>query len=396
MSKHWPRVPLGEVLTERQETPSDEDLLSGRVRIVAKIGFNDGKIQLRESVETKTKMILIRPGDFVVSGINAAKGAVAVYGEENPESIAATIHYGAYIPNKNRVNVSYLWWLLRSQTFRDLLSEYVPGGIKTELKAKRLLPIPIPLPSLLEQERIVSRIEEFKQRIEKALALQQAAFKEVEALIPATINSFLERLKSEEIAFKHFFCEPLLNGLSIPSGRNENGTPFLKVGSVNYGIFNPKEVKYVTIELPKSSHYWLIKGDFLISRGNSDKFVGNAAVYEGNPAPCAFPDLLIRARIDPKKGNPHFFVYAFRSANVRKYIESVISGTSSTMKKISQPKLEEMRVPNIGVEEQNRIVDYLNVSQMKINELTKLQAETISELNALLPSILDKAFKGEL
>lgn len=224
MSRHWPSVPLGEILTERQENPSAEDLLSGRVRIVAKIGFKDGRIQLHEDGGTKTKMILIRPGDLVISGINAGKGAIAVYGEENFDPIAATIHYGSYILNKDRVNVSYLWWLLRSQTFRDLLSEYVPGGIKTELKAKRLLPIPIPLPSLPEQERIISRIEEFKQKIEKALALHQAAVKEVEALIPATINSLLKRLKKEEITFKHFFVTfypiwPQCNWNAILKGR---------------------------------------------------------------------------------------------------------------------------------------------------------------------------------
>ena len=386
-------MPLGEVLTERQEIPSDEDLFSGRVRIVAKIGFNDGRIQLRENGGTKTKMILVCPGDLVVSGINATKGAIAVYGEETTDPIAATIHYGSYIPKKDRVNVSYLWWLLRSQTFRDLLSEYVPGGIKTELKAKRLLPIPIPLPSLTQQEQLVNRIEELKRKVETSFGWHQAATKEIEAVIPSSINSVLERLKSKEIAFKYFFREPLLNGLSIPSGRSPTGTPFLKVGCVNYGIFNPKEIKYVTIDLPKSNQYWLAKGDLLISRGNSDKFVGNAAVYEGNPSPCAFPDLLIRVRIDPKKGNPHFFVYIFRSSNVRKYIESVISGTSSTMKKISQPKIEAMPVPDMGLVEQNKIVDYLNEIQEKANTLVKLQAEIYDEIKALLASIIDKYFK---
>ena len=39
--------------------------------------------------------------------------------------------------------------------------------------------------------------------------------------------------------------------------------------------------------------------------------------------------------------------------------------------------------------EQRRIVAHLDA-------LKHLQAETAAELNALLPSILDKAFKGEL
>ena len=81
MSNSWPLVPLGEVITERQEVPPPDALAKGEVRILAKIGFDDGKIQLRTGTETRTGMILIHGGDLVVSGINAAKGAIAIYGD---------------------------------------------------------------------------------------------------------------------------------------------------------------------------------------------------------------------------------------------------------------------------------------------------------------------------
>jgi len=38
----------------------------------------------------------------------------------------------------------------------------------------------------------------------------------------------------------------------------------------------------------------------------------------------------------------------------------------------------------------------LDALQAKVDELKRLQAETAADLDALLPSILDKAFKGEL
>jgi len=46
--------------------------------------------------------------------------------------------------------------------------------------------------------------------------------------------------------------------------------------------------------------------------------------------------------------------------------------------------------------EKHRIVAYLGNLQAKVEALKRLQAETATELDALLPSILDKAFKGEL
>src|SRR5690554_1289197 len=133
MKSQWREVSLGCVLNERQEVPDPEDLLTGRIPIVNKIRFKDGTIELRRTGETRTRMILIRPGDLVISGINAYQGAIAVYDEREAEPIVATMHYSSYIPNRDEVVVKYLWWFLRSNEFRRTLEQQVPGGIKSEL-----------------------------------------------------------------------------------------------------------------------------------------------------------------------------------------------------------------------------------------------------------------------
>src|SRR3712207_6278020 len=92
----WREVPLHDVLIPRQEKPDPNLIATGEIPIVAKIAFDTGKIDLRTGTETKTDMILIRPGDLVVSGINAAKGAIAIFSESESSPAAATIHYGAY------------------------------------------------------------------------------------------------------------------------------------------------------------------------------------------------------------------------------------------------------------------------------------------------------------
>jgi len=45
---------------------------------------------------------------------------------------------------------------------------------------------------------------------------------------------------------------------------------------------------------------------------------------------------------------------------------------------------------------QRPIVIYLDDFQAKVDRLKALQAQTAAELDALLPAILDQAFKGEL
>jgi len=397
MSKTWSQVPLGAILTERQEVPSDSSLTSGETPIVAKIGFDDGRIQLRTDGRTKTGMILIRPGDLVISGINAAKGAIAIYGEENTRPIAATIHYGAYIPNKARVDISFLWWLLRSRTFRNLLLEYVPGGIKTELKAKRFLPVPIPLPPFVaEQRRIVARIEAMSAEIKDARTIRLETTKEAEALLGSSITRAVSGIPIDG-HLSDVLLEKPRNGWSARCDNAETGIPVLTLGAVTGFRYREKEFKKTSEPTAKETHYWLKSGDLLITRSNAPELVGHAAIYNGTPCPCIYPDLMMRLVVNETRADKRFVHCWLRSVPVREYIGGTAKGTSPTMKKISQGTVMNIPFPTkLPVPEQRRIVHLLDDLQAKVDALKKFQAETSAELEALLPSILDRAFTGQL
>ncbi len=408
MSKAWPLVPLGEVLTERQEVPPDDALASGQIRIVSKVGFNDGRIQLRADGQTKTDMILIRPGDLVVSGINAAKGAIAVYGEENTQPIAATIHYGAYIPNKERIDVRYLWWLLRSGTFRDLLLEFVPGGIKTELKAKRLLPIPVPFPILSEQQRIVARIEELAAKIEEARELRRHAMEEAETLIKRSLSKIFDYRTSDPLpkGWRWKLLDALLvndkEGMTTgPFGTllqksdiQSEGIPVLGIVNVQANRFVPGFSDYVdSWKADSLSSYKLRPDDIVIARSGT---VGRSCFIPPgiNPAPIMSTNL-IRLRLDKEIFLPQLLCGLFNGSSlVERHKDSECRGSTRTF--FTQKILSKLQIPVPSLPEQRRIVAYLDNLQAKVDALKHLQTETAAELDALLPSLLDKAFKGEL
>jgi type I restriction enzyme S subunit len=67
------------------------------------------------------------------------------------------------------------------------------------------------------------------------------------------------------------------------------------------------------------------------------------------------------------------------------------------MKKISQGTVMAIPFPSsLPLSEQRCIVAELEALQAKADELKVLQAKTAAELDALLPSILDRAFAGAL
>jgi type I restriction enzyme S subunit len=85
-----------------------------------------------------------------------------------------------------------------------------------------------------------------------------------------------------------------------------------------------------------------------------------------------------------------------KSSGLREQIERGASGTSPTMKNISKEKVLGLLLPPHPLPEQRRIVAELDALQAEVDTVQRLQAETAAELDALLPAVLDRAFKGEL
>ena len=148
----WEKIKLGEVLINREGRYKPNDNAIANLMRIDKINFS-GKIFLSNK-DSNTDMILIKKGDLVISGINVEKGAIAVY--EGEEDITATIHYSSYIFNTSKIDIEYLKVFLRSPDFIQLLKEQVPGGIKTEIKPKHILPLEVYFPITLEEQKKIA------------------------------------------------------------------------------------------------------------------------------------------------------------------------------------------------------------------------------------------------
>jgi type I restriction enzyme S subunit len=400
MSKQWPKIKLGDVLTERRETPSPDDLAFGRVRIVSKISFDSAQIELRSETETNTAMIIARPGDLIISGINAAKGAIAIYGPENTEPIAATIHYGAYTPRLDRADLKFLWWFFRSQFFRDLLNEHVPGGIKTELKSKRLLPIPVPLPPLAEQQRVVTRIEELTAQIQKASTLRHQAAEEAEALITARISALFN---SDDCWKRVEYAVSTRKGAvrSGPFGSQllheeftQSGVAAIGTRDVQTNRFRLQGGWFVSPEkFERFRRYQVFPSDVLCTIVGAS--IGRFCVVPEN-VPLAFTTKHVQAlTLDSTKAEPRFVSLMLNfHRRCRESLFSQVEG--SAQPSLNAGKILGTSLPLPSLPEQRQIMADLDALEAEVDAVKRLQAETAAELNALLPALLDCAFKGQL
>lgn len=399
MTKKWPEVKLGDILTERSETPDPAAIASGQIRIVSKIGFDAGRIELRNSSETNTKMITIMPGDLVLSGINAAKGAIAIYPDDEEQPAAATIHYSSYEVNPEKASVEYLWWLLRSNLFRDILDRHMPGGIKTELKAKRLLPISIPLPELKQQNKIIKKIVSLQNKIWEANKLLSSNKLKISSLILSKLSFLLEGFDKE---YGSVCLEELITKAGYGTSEKcnyeqvENCIPVLRIPNIASEKIDLNDLKFAVLTNKNRDKVLVEEDDLLVVRTNgSADLVGRCAVMPSFDMPIGFASYLIRLQCDKSRINSDYLQGVLRFLRADGQLFD-LARTTAGQYNVSLGRLKSARIPLPPKEKQDSMVNDLNQHQKALSKIVMLHNKIQIELNALMPSILDKAFKGEL
>lgn len=145
----WQKVKLGQFLKNREGRFKPNDPAIQGLKRIEKIDFS-GTIHLSEKA-SNTDMILVKKGDLVISGINVEKGAMNIY--HGDEDVVATIHYSSYEFDEKQIDINFLTNFLKSLEFKKALKEQVPGGIKTEIKPKHILPLLVEIPTDIEEQR---------------------------------------------------------------------------------------------------------------------------------------------------------------------------------------------------------------------------------------------------
>jgi len=393
---------LGEVLTERKEVPNADELQNGETRIISKIRFDTGKIELREETKTKTDMIVVRPGDLVISGINASKGAIAIYEDSNLRPAAATIHYSSYSVNREKADPVYLWFFLRSQIFRNILISNLHDGIKTELKPSRFLSIPVSLPPVKEQERTIALVTRIITTIEQSRQLRKLAMNEADALVKAISSRLFEKLESSSQITLDGLCHRITKGES-PRWQGysyvSEGPAFIRSENVLWGSVDLKDVKRIPYEFHrKLSRSQLKADDVLINLVGAS--IGRSAVVPTDVGDANINQAV--AVISPKETlNPNYLMRFLISPLAQDVLQR--GKVDSARPNISLADLRHLAIPlpcpdrpQESLSIQSRIVGYLDTAQQSLTDLKRVQDETEKNMGELYSSVLDKALKGEL
>lgn len=246
--------------------------------------------------------------------------------------------------------------------------------------------------SLEKQRRTVARIEELAAKIQDARNLRYETYNEVNAFQLQVARNLFPKpnggMVGDWVKFQtgYAFKSEWFSNSGIRLARNTN---------IGHGILDWSE----TARLPQSqcaefTRFELQEGDILIALDRPIISTGvKVARVRKEDLPCLLLQRVARAQFQGNAVLPDYFFSWLRSTH---FIGAIDPGRSNGVPHISHKDIEKIPFAVLPIPEQRRIVAELDALQAAVESLKRLQAETASELDALLPSVLSKAFAGEL
>lgn len=360
--------------------------------------------------------------NILISSLKGAKSPALYFDKDMSEYVFSNAFYIFSVSEK--WNLKFILHILRSNKLKNILDRNLYRGIGiSSYKERDFLNIKIPNVDFSLQNKITSIIEnieneikilktqytnseiiinnilnyKFKLNINKLHELQKEKYNTLTLSNFANNkdmrNSCKFHCKSAQYAYnelksrfctkiKDFISEPIVLGASIsPSDYDENGEcKYLSMATVKNWYYNQEDALAVSEEYRKANVDKSVrKNDIIITR--SGVAIGKIALIQ-NDVDAIFADFTMRIRL--KRYNQLFAYYYFRSEFFQELIHTQKKGLQN--KNIFPIQIQEFPIPDINLDEQQKIVEEIqekinkqNIIRKKITELRNKIDEIIYE-----------------
>lgn len=388
----------------------------------------------------------LRAGDFLFSRMASVGRAGFVPAEL--EGALFNYHLMRLRLNDRAILPRFFYYFVRgAETVRRYLEEVSRGATRDGINTRLLLQMPVEVPPLVEQRRIVEKIDSVSSRSKRARGqldhvprlvekykqtILSVAFRgeltrewrkgkalavsgdEVEAARRAAWNN---ARSTEQVngSYKPGLAGAWYPDIDLPIGwtwasldqiaflvqygtsaktnDDSNGVAVLRMGNIQEGKLALSSLKFLPKEHRELPGLLLRKGDVIFNRTNSAELVGKSAVYRGLPDGASFASYLIRVRCSGLL--PELLSSYINSSIGRKWVASVVNQQVGQAN-VNGTKLRELGVPVMPMAEQREIARRIDRAFTWIDLLAAEAGRARKLVDRLDEAILAKAFRGEL
>ena len=396
MRTGWQNARLSDVVAHRKQFITIDDTVSYKR---PRVQLHAQGVVLRDElpgalIKTKTQQVC-RSGELLVAEIDAKVGGFGIVPESLDGSIVSS-HYFLFAIDDSKLDRRFLDYFVRTPTFRDQV-EAQGSTNYAAIRPAHVLGYDIPLPPLPEQQRIVARIEQLAVNIDEARTLRRQSAAEAGALAASHAHRVFAGERGSAWSQRPLGdIAEIRSGVTL--GRQLTGAtvtlPYLRVANVQDGYLDLAEIKRVEVLESETDKWTLASGDLLLTEGGDWDKLGRTAIWRDNIPHCIHQNHIFRVRL--RDGLVPEFVAALIGSPVGKVYFQAASKQTTNLASINQRQLKAFPVPLAPVSQQHRIVEEINALKKEGKRLSDHQMQSAAELDALMPAILDRAFKGLL
>ncbi len=404
MNKVWPVKKLGDVTESISTGPfgtmlHKSDYVVDGIPLVNPVNIVDGRIVPSEKMmisnETRKRLsnYVLRTGDVVV-GRRGELGRCAIVSDVEEGWLCGT--GSCFIRLSKQVDERFFALLFRSSQIRSLLEEASVGTTMSNLNHGILNNLPVPVPPLAEQQRIVGLLDEAIEGLATAKANAEKNLQNASAIFESHLQSVFTQRNNRCVAGRlGDFVQDISTGpfgsLLHKSDYEHGEIPLVNPINIEGDAIIPDERKAVGIATAKRlARYALKENDIVIGRRGE---IGRCAVVSREQAGwlCGTGCFVIRPS---DKTDPHFLTHLLRSRPYRGLLESVAG--RATMPSISNNDLANLVVVLPPIAQQRKTLSLLDRLSEETQCLARIYQQKIVALVALKKSLLHQAFSGQL
>lgn len=401
----WPVVPLAEVALSVRNgifagRPTDEPTGSRILRISA---VRAGRVDLNESrfiegLEAhRIAQFSIDEDDLLVTRYNGSRALVGTAGLVPPHG-GTLLHPDKLIRvvlDRTRANARFVNYQFQSPRVRTHLEPRIRTTAgQSGISGGDVRSIPLVLPSLDVQHRVVDLLEDHLSRLDAATEGLVKAYRRLVSLERSALDRYfsadasvpLDDLIVDISAGKSF------GSTNAPARDDEWG--IIKVSAMTWGEFKPDENKAVPADRV-DPRFEIREGDLLVSRANTSEYVG-ASVLVGPVR----PRLLLSdksLRITPNdRVRPDWLWRALQAPSARRQISALATGTKDSMRNVSQSSVRRILLPKVSMANQAQALSAFAEVKTSSDRLRREVAAQQSRVIGLRRSLLAAAYSGRL
>ncbi len=334
----------------------------------------------------------VEPGDLLVASL----------GESLPRACLAPPGLGPAIVKADciRVRLSpdveprWVLYALQVPATRAWAADQLHGVGRPRLGLKVIRAIPVPLPPLEEQRRIVDLLEDHLSRVDAGTVLIKASADRLLQLRLGRLRRWrTECLEASPAGPKSLgeVAETSLGKMLDAKKSSGESTPYLRNINVRWGRVDTSDVFTVPLSNQERARFSLQRGDLLVCEGGEP---GRAAIWESDQ-PMTFQKALHRVRVRPGADVEVPFLQLMLEEFVRTG-RAVDMLTGTTIKHLPQENLRQIRIPVPPSYIQARVVTEAQENDSVSARLDVDLVQVTRRSEALRRALLAAAFSGRL